>query len=87
MAVLPTGYGKSLTYQIMLPLARKMKELGIDTNMEGKILVCGPLKSIFEDQVAKLKDIHGVNAAFKGMQTLKTHSKLIFTLPALCTAV
>ncbi|CAG2234898.1 recQ [Mytilus edulis] len=66
MVTLPTGYGKSLPYQILLPVARKMKELGTDTRTDGKIVVCGPLVSLFEDQVSKLQSVPMIKSAFKG---------------------
>ncbi|XP_076072468.1 ATP-dependent DNA helicase RecQ-like [Mytilus galloprovincialis] len=66
MVTLPTGYGKSLPYQILLPVARKMKELGSDTRTDGKIVVCGPLVSLFEDQVSKLQSVPMIKSAFKG---------------------
>ncbi|VDI35753.1 Hypothetical predicted protein [Mytilus galloprovincialis] len=65
MVTLPTVYGKSLPYQILLPVARKMKELGTDTRTDGKIVVCGPLVSLFEYQVSKLQSVPMIKSAFK----------------------
>ena len=61
VAVLPTGYGKSLPYQIYIPVARTLHQ---DV---GKIIVCCPLISLMEDQVMKLSNLEGVTAAYKGI--------------------
>ena len=61
VAVLPTGFGKSLPFQMYLPVVR---EIRADRN--GKILVCCPLISLMQDQVEKLSHIQGLNAAYKG---------------------
>ena len=55
LGILPTGYGKSLPYQLVLPLKRALKT---DSSGE-KIIVCCPL-------VKRLNKIPGVTAAFKG---------------------
>lgn len=38
IAVLPTGYGKSLPYQMLVPVRREMKT----SDMNCKIIVCSP---------------------------------------------
>ena len=62
VGILPTGYGKSLPYQLVLPLKRALKT---DSSGE-KIIVCCPLVAIMQDQVKRLNTIPGVTAAFKG---------------------
>ena len=73
MAVLPTGYGKSLPYQMYLPLVRKMLkdscsdyQLSPKIDVNEKILVCCPLVSLMADQVQRLTDIPNLSAEFKG---------------------
>jgi len=71
MAVLPTGYGKSLPYQMYLPLIRRLidldySELPAKIDINEKILVCCPLVSLMADQVQRLADIPNLSAAFKG---------------------
>ena len=61
-AILPTGYGKSLPYQLLLSLKRALK-----TNAIGeKIVVCSPLNAIMQDEVERLSKIPGITATFKG---------------------
>ena len=62
VGILPTGHGKSLPYQLVLPLKRALKT---DSSGE-KIIVCCPLVVIMQDQVKRLNTIPGVTAAFKG---------------------
>jgi len=59
MAVLPTGYGKSLPYQMLVPVKR---ELNLD-DMSSKVIVCLPL---MRDQCERLNGISGVRAEYKG---------------------
>ncbi|XP_062603504.1 ATP-dependent DNA helicase RecQ-like [Saccostrea cucullata] len=61
IAVLPTGYGKSLPYQLLLPLARK---LGIEADF--KIVVCCPLVALMEDQVKRLEKVECLRNMYKG---------------------
>jgi ATP-dependent DNA helicase RecQ len=60
LAVLPTGFGKTLPFHMFIPVCR---ELGLDV---GKILVCCPLISLMQDQVTKLGTIPQLTAAYKG---------------------
>lgn len=60
LAVLPTGFGKSLPFQMAIPVRR---EMGMNV---GKILVCCPLISLMQDQVAYLRSISNLTAAYKG---------------------
>ncbi|XP_062608008.1 ATP-dependent DNA helicase RecQ-like [Saccostrea cucullata] len=65
LAILPTGYGKSLPYQLYLPVIRA---LGDDWSKKknSKVIVCCPLTSIMEDQVKKLKQTTLVSAEYLG---------------------
>ena len=60
MAVLPTGFGKSLPYQMLTTMYNLA---GID----GKVLVCSPLQSLIEDQVHRLRRIPNISALYIGM--------------------
>ncbi|XP_063426214.1 bifunctional 3'-5' exonuclease/ATP-dependent helicase WRN-like [Mytilus trossulus] len=80
MAELPTGFGKSLPYQIYLPLIRRLKAEPEPTevftpetvnyleklDVEEKIIVCCPLVSLMNDQVKRLETVPGLKSAFKG---------------------
>lgn len=57
LGVLPTGYGKSLIYQVFV-LARKMKSSGEHTSA----LVVSPLNSLIEDQITEANSL-GISAA------------------------
>lgn len=61
MAILPTGYGKSLPYQLFLPIKRIIDETCCE-----KIIVCCPLTSLMEDQVLRMAKFENISAAFKG---------------------
>ncbi|XP_021372830.1 uncharacterized protein LOC110462914 [Mizuhopecten yessoensis] len=63
VAVLPTGYGKSLPYQMYLPV---MRRIGASP---GKVLVCCPLVSLMDDQVKRLSDLDCISAAYAGSRT------------------
>ncbi|XP_056016380.1 ATP-dependent DNA helicase RecQ-like [Ostrea edulis] len=62
VAVLPTGFGKSLPFQAYLPVKRAL----LRDDSFGKVIVCCPLVSLMQDQVRKLTSIGLVTAAFKG---------------------
>lgn len=57
MTVLPTGFGKSLPYQVFPLIQRERGRNGI---------VCCPLISLMKDQVERANAINGVTAAYKG---------------------
>ena len=60
MALLPTGFGKSLPYQMTI-VQQKMK--GEDAK---KIVVCCPLTALMKDQFEKLSRIPNVRAIYRG---------------------
>ena len=62
IAVLPTGFGKSLPFQLYLLLKREMTRMSSDE----KVIVCSPLLALMQDQVAKLRSIKGMNTGYKG---------------------
>ena len=77
MAVLPTGYGKSLPYQMYIPLIRELtnRKSELDETLEikierldpeEKVIVCCPLVALMEDQVTRLQGIEGLRVAYKG---------------------
>ena len=55
LAVLPTGYGKSLIYQIIPPLMDYMDCGQRPTQEKSIVLVVSPLNALIRDQVTKLK--------------------------------
>ena len=56
LAVLPTGYGKSLIFQLFVVAAT------IERNEQQTVLVVCPLKSIIDDQIAEAQSM-GISAA------------------------
>lgn len=60
--MLPTGFGKSLPYQMYLPVVR---ELGPQTERTC-IIVCCPLVALMKDQVERLRSITELRIAYKG---------------------
>lgn len=66
MAILPTGYGKSLPYQMLIPLRRMLQNPGADPTNVGKIIVCSPIIALMQDQVDRLNSIPNVKAVYKG---------------------
>lgn len=61
MAVLPTGYGKSLPYQMYSLVNRRL------TSDKEIVLVCCPLVALMQDQVEKMSKIPGVKSAYAGI--------------------
>lgn len=66
MAILTTGYGKSLPYQMVLTLRREQNIPGPDLTNVGKIIVCSPIIALVQDQVDRLNSIPNVKAVYKG---------------------
>ena len=65
LAVLPTGFGKSLIYQIIPKMLECLKNESDDTQ---KFIVCvvSPLEYIRKQQVASINQLHGLSAAAVG---------------------
>ncbi|XP_062576024.1 ATP-dependent DNA helicase RecQ-like, partial [Saccostrea cucullata] len=69
MAILPTGYGKSLPYQMLIPVRKQLqiqRSPDLDSYNVGKIIVCSPLIALMQDQVDRLNSIPNVKAVYKG---------------------
>jgi superfamily II DNA helicase RecQ len=62
IAVLPTGYGKSLPFQIAVSVKRVLHRDDADE----KIIVCCPLVALMKDQVTRLNCLPDIKAKFKG---------------------
>ena len=56
VAVLPTGFGKSLVYQIMPPFADFMDSGFRPTETNSIVLVILPLNALIRDQVTKVRE-------------------------------
>ena len=69
IAILPTGFRKSLPFQIYLPVVRGM--IVDQTRSDWKVIVYCPLVSLIQDQVEKLIRIPVVSAAYKGVYTFE----------------
>jgi superfamily II DNA helicase RecQ len=65
MAVLPTGFGKSLPYQMLSTMRKLSGETG-----SKKVVVCTPLLSLMQDQVQRLRLIPDVTALYLGMEIM-----------------
>ena len=65
LAVLPTGYGKSLVFQV-LPRLLKERDIDICTSVS-VVIVVSPLNALMQDQIAKLRE-NGVEAAVFGVR-------------------
>ena len=64
-AALPTGFGKSLTFQIVPSVCKALFYRGFDMPSLPLVIVVSPLSSIVRDQVTHLRP-HGFEAAFIG---------------------
>ena len=68
VAVLPTGYGKSLVFQVLPRLLREREETRASTSVtKPVILVVLPLNALMYDQISKLI-AKGVKAAVLGVR-------------------
>ncbi|XP_069105520.1 bifunctional 3'-5' exonuclease/ATP-dependent helicase WRN-like [Argopecten irradians] len=63
MAILPTGYGKSLPFQLFPAVASFLPQT---IGLRRHVVVCCPLRSLMEDQVEFLSKIPDITAGFKG---------------------
>ena len=73
LAVLPTGYGKSLIYQMFV------RAKNFEMNGKAKILVISPLVSIIKDQILDMKSI-GYSAVDSREMTISEIRKCNFKL-------
>ncbi|XP_063400160.1 probable ATP-dependent DNA helicase RecQ [Mytilus trossulus] len=65
MAILPTGFGKLLPYQMLVSVRRELeKETSSDD--VGKVIVCSPLVALMADQVDRINAVPNVTAAYRG---------------------
>ncbi|XP_071123375.1 uncharacterized protein [Mytilus edulis] len=65
MAILPTGFGKLLPYQMLVSVRRELeKETSSDD--VGKVIVCSPLVALMADQVNRINAVPNVTAAHRG---------------------
>ena len=64
-AALPTGFGKSLTFQILPSVYIALNNKGFDVPSSPVVIVVSPLSSIVKDQVGFLRSL-GFEAAFIG---------------------
>ena len=60
---LPTGYGKSLTFQLLPGVLKSLNAKGYDFPSTPLVVVISPLMSIVEDQVKYLRST-GIQAAY-----------------------
>lgn len=67
VAVLPTGYGKSLVFQIWPRLLRERDTRASKSPTKSVVLVVPPLNSLMYDQISKLR-ARGVEAAVLGVK-------------------
>ena len=54
LAVLPTGYGKSLIYQLLPPVSNFMNCGGRSNAQNSSVLVISPLNALIQDQILKM---------------------------------
>ena len=67
---LPTGYGKSLTFQLLPGVLKSLNAKGYDFPSTPLVVVISPLMSIVEDQVKYLRST-GIQAAYIGESKTK----------------
>ena len=68
LAVLPTGYGKSLIYQLLPSVMDFMNREGrpSEEDPQSTVLVVSPLNALMHDQIVKMKDSGGKVCILKG---------------------
>ena len=68
VAVLPTGYGNSLVFQVLPRLLREREETRATTSVtKSVVLVVSPLNALMYDQISKLR-ARGVEVAVLGVK-------------------
>ena len=72
VAVLPTGYGKSLVFHVLPRLLneRDVVRTASTTSSKSVVLVISPLKALMYDQISTLRE-KGVQAAILGVKETK----------------
>ena len=56
LAVLPTGYGKSLIYQLLAPTYNFMDFAGSPGGKKSTVIVISPLNVLIRDQIVKMRE-------------------------------
>ena len=56
LAVLPTGYGKSLIYQLLAPTYNFMDFTGSPGGKKSTVIVISPLNALIRDQIVKMRE-------------------------------
>ena len=56
LAVLPTGYGKSLIYQLLDPTYNFMDFAGSPGGKKSTVIVISPLNALIRDQIVKMRE-------------------------------
>ena len=69
IAVLPTGYGKSLVFQV-LPHLLKQRDARLTPSTKSVVIVVSPLNALMYDQISKLNE-SGIKAAIFGIKELE----------------
>ena len=72
---LPTGYGKSLTFQLLPEVFKSLSSKGHALPANPLVVVISPLLSIVEDQVKYLRSL-GIEAAYIGESKAKDQEML-----------
>ena len=71
VAVLPTGYGKSLVFQVLPRLLKERDAKStVDTVGPSVVLVVSPLNALMWDQISKLT-VKGIQAAVLGVTAIR----------------
>lgn len=69
VAVLPTGYGKSLVFHVLPSLLERRDARSTSSVNKSVVLVVSPLNALMYDQIKKLRE-RGVQAAILGVKKL-----------------
>ncbi|XP_029181866.2 putative ATP-dependent DNA helicase Q1 [Acropora millepora] len=56
LAVLPTGYGKSLIYQLLAPIYNFLDFAGSPGDKKSTVIVISPLNALIRDQIVKMRE-------------------------------
>ena len=78
-AQLPTGFGKSLTFQILPPPCKCLKSMGHNFPSNPLLVIVSPLLPVMEDQV-KWPRPRGFAAAYIGESNYKDRNITVKTL-------